>query len=272
MGRKSLETAVRNLTFSFHARTALLLRDKPVLALVPVSGGKDSQTCLRLAIERFGRDNVMGLFCDTQFEHPDTYEHVRWMAEHYGVQIVWVSDGSVEEKSLRYGRFPSFASRHCTDELKIRPTRLFAHSLVLAQGFGFEVWYGMRSDESPAREKRYRGKTDDDLYWPHEVIRSKYPKYLGKLGIRFRLPVLRWSRDEIFDYLAGEEHPHYALGFDRVGCFPCLAASDGPKLKAFNSGEFGAEQYRKVIRIASIIGKPVFDKDNAGNGCAVCSL
>ena len=152
-----------------------------VKILVPVSGGKDSQACLKLAVNQYGSESVRGLFCDTQFEHPKTYAHIESLRVRYGVQIDSVTGGSVEEKCLKYGRFPGGGARHCTDELKIWMTKRYCKALAEQQG-GFEVWYGMRSDESPERNKRYAGKTDDTLYPPHEVLPKKYPKYLAKMG------------------------------------------------------------------------------------------
>lgn len=57
-----------------------------IKCIVPVSGGKDSQ---------------------------------------YGVEIKTITGGSVEEKVLKYSRFPDGGARHCTDELKIRETKYF---------------------------------------------------------------------------------------------------------------------------------------------------
>lgn len=155
-----------------------------IKCLVPVSGGKDSQACLKLALEYFPREQIRGLFCDTRFEHPLTYAFVFDLMQKYGVEIDFISAGSVEEKCLKYGRFPGGGARHCTDELKIGPTKRYLKALAEKQG-GFEVWYGMRSEESTDRAKRYAGKAPGDLYAPHEVMPSKYPQYLGKLGVAF---------------------------------------------------------------------------------------
>ena len=108
----------------------------------------------------------------------------------------------------------------------------------------------MRSGESHERSKRYEGKTNEELYAPHEVMPSKYPKYLAKLGVMFRLPILDWSYKEVLDLLAGEENPLYKEGFDRVGCFPCLASGDKWKHKAFTHDQFGSQQYIKVMKIS----------------------
>ena len=98
---------------------------KKYLCIVPVSGGKDSQACLKMAVETFAPADVLALFCDTQFEHPKTYAHINSIAELYGVDLKIITGGSVEEKILKYGRFPGGGARHCTDELKIRETRIF---------------------------------------------------------------------------------------------------------------------------------------------------
>jgi 3'-phosphoadenosine 5'-phosphosulfate sulfotransferase (PAPS reductase)/FAD synthetase len=241
--------------------------------LVPISGGKDSQACLELALQLFGVDDVRGLFCDTQFEHPITYSHIDWMRKHYGVQIDRVSGGSVLEKSVKYGRFPGGGARHCTDELKIRETRIYCKAQAEQQG-GFEVWYGMRSKESSERAKRYAGKIPGELYAPHEVMPSKYPKYLAKMGVMFRLPILDWTEEDVLEQLDGRENPLYAAGFPRVGCFPCLASGDRFKEKAFAFDEFGRNQYKVVQIVSEQIGKSVWTskggKERNEQGCMVC--
>jgi 3'-phosphoadenosine 5'-phosphosulfate sulfotransferase (PAPS reductase)/FAD synthetase len=40
------------------------------------------------------------------------------------------------------------------------------------------------------------------------------------------MPILDWTNKQVFDYLDGEHNPLYNAGFDRVGCFPCLASGD----------------------------------------------
>jgi len=174
--------------------------------LVPISGGKDSQACLKLALGHYDKSEVAGLFCDTQFEHPKTYGHVDFIERHYGVVVHRVCAGSVEEKCRKYQRFPGGGSRHCTEELKIVPTKKFCKELAEKQG-GFEVWYGMRSDESNERKARYKSVENSELYPPHEIMPGKYPKYLEKLGVMFRLPILEWSKSDVLEYLEGKHNP-----------------------------------------------------------------
>lgn len=243
---------------------------KLVKILVPLSGGKDSQACLELALNFCSAENVRGLFCDTQFEHPLTYAHIEFMRGFYGIRIDRVSGGSVLDKCIKHGRFPGGGARHCTDELKIRETRIYCKALAEQQG-GFEVWYGMRSAESAAREKRYAGKDTFERYAPHEVMPSKYPKYLARLGVRFVLPVLDWTAREIFDLIGLRANPLYAH-FDRVGCFPCQAAGDAHKEKAYQFDAFGRNQYRIVKIVAEQINKPMFNSKGGQMRDAFCPV
>ena len=254
-----------------------------IKVVVPISGGKDSQACLKLARQQYSSDEVLGLFCDTQWEHPLNYEHIAKLGDLYKVNIHRVTGGSVPEKVLKYQRFPVGGQRFCTDELKIRETKIFLNKFVDENG-PFQVWYGMRGAESHARRVRYQDILDTELYEPNEVLK-KYPKYLGKKGVRFMLPILNWSTEEVFDYLDGEENVLYSMGFDRVGCFPCLAAGDKWKEKSFVFDDFGREQYKKVLWLEKETGKSVFTTQSArnrqnqlelegieGNGCSICSI
>lgn len=245
--------------------------------LVPVSGGKDSQAALKLALQTYRPDEVRGLFCDTKFEHPLTYAHIEKLRTLYGeVQIDTVCGGSVMEKSIKYGRFPGGGARHCTDELKIRETRIYCKALAEQQG-GFEVWYGMRTKESAERAKRYAGKVCDELYAPHKVMPSKYPQYLAKMGVMFRLCILDWTEAEVLHFLDGEENPLYRAGFPRVGCFPCQASGDVWKEKAYAFDEFGAEQKARVVIVSKQIAKSMWTSKggkerNEAPGCELCAI
>lgn len=246
--------------------------------VVPISGGKDSQACLKIALQHFAPSEILGLFCDTQFEHPLTYLHIEAMRRMYGVVIERISAGSVPEQVLKHKRFPGGGARFCTEELKIVPSKKFYKALAEKQG-GFEVWLGMRLQESTDRKKRYASKVDWELYKPNDVMK-KYPKYLHKLGVMMRLPVLNFSKGAIMKLLNGEQNPLYmpGLDFDRVGCFPCLAAGDAAKEHAFGFDDFGAQQRVIVIQLADAIGKNVFTskggraRNSDFDGCAMCQM
>jgi 3'-phosphoadenosine 5'-phosphosulfate sulfotransferase (PAPS reductase)/FAD synthetase len=128
----------------------------------------------------------------------------------------------------------------------------------------------MRSSESKARAIRYSSIIDSDIYQPHEIFPKKYPKRLGALGVRFRLPVLNWSSCEVKALIFPNANPLYSEGFDRVGCFPCLASGPNVKAKAYRHDSFGHSQSARVISIASVIGKDPMSGD--GQTCGVCLI
>ncbi len=260
-------------------KLSLKLENK-IAIVVPVSGGKDSQACLKLALENYHKNEVIGLFCDTGFEHPLTYRHIDAMSEKYDVYIEKLSNnGNVESKCLKYNRFPSGTARFCTDQLKIQPSKKF-YKLLSSENGGFEVWYGVRSAESHQRAKRYAGKIASEVYPISEYMKI-YPKYLDKAGVVVRLPIIDWSTADVLSYLNGEQNPLYSHGFDRVGCFPCLASGDKWKEKAFEFDETGAKHKEIAMKISLATGKSVWNskggkernesKDNA-NGCSFCSM
>lgn len=228
-----------------------------IRVVVPVSGGKDSQSCLKLATMMYKPDEILGLFCDTEFEHPLTYQHIEDMKSLYGVQIVRVNNGSVYDRIYKYGRFPTDQARFCTDELKIQIGKQFYSMLARLQG-GFEIWYGMRLEESKQREKRYEHIHPHKLYSAQEALGKKYPKYLDTLGVKVKLPIVWLNDEDVFDLLNGEENPLYSKGFERVGCFPCLASGDTWKEKAFALDEIGKQRRIDVLNIGRDIRKNIF--------------
>jgi len=249
--------------------------------VVPISGGKDSQACLKLALEEYDKHEVMGLFCDTQFEHPLTYIHIQWMREFYGVNIERLCAGSVEEVVKKFKTFPTSKFRMCTSNLKIQPSKKFYKSFAEKQG-GFQVWLGMRSDESNDRKIRYQDKISNDLFAPHDFGKA-FPKYLEKMEVMFRLPILDWTTIEVLDYLEGEKNPLYSQGSKRVGCFPCLASSDTNKEHAFNFDEFGKLQFEKVKEWNKFTNNEIFtsksgtmrnneNQSDIFKGCSWCSM
>lgn len=94
------------------------------------------------------------------------------------------------------------------------------------------------------------------------------------MGVRFRLPLVDWTTDQVKDYVGRESLNPLYEDFDRVGCFPCLAAGDEYKEKAFAYDDFGREQKRKVIMIGQQIGKSIWTSKGGKkrNECAICTF
>jgi len=239
------------------------------MIVVPISGGKDSQACLKLA--KLTGDTVVGMFNDTKFEHPLTYSHIDRIERLYDVEIFRINEGSsVESEIEHWRRFPGMQHRFCTKNLKVRPSKRWYEQFAIDNG-PFEVWVGVRKDESVARSKRYIGCVGHELVEPHDFM-SEYPKRMAKNGIMFRLPIIDWSEQDVFEFLNGEENPLYSHGFNRVGCFPCLAAGDKQMTTAFNHDQFGRDQWRRVQFLQDKIGAKALRSDVESNGCSICSI
>lgn len=195
--------------------------------IVPVSGGKDSQVCLSLALKAGGPIRVVHQ--NTGFDHPLTYAQLKRTAKFYKVKIEHTINefGGMFGFLKRAGYFPNSAARGCTQRLKQEP---FAR-WMLANNFtvdNCEIWFGMRSDESAERSNKYGDIGPGDTFHLSDVSAFYGNGWRKTLGlIECRLPVVAYSTEQIFKYLADEGSPVnglYARGHHRVGCYPCLLA------------------------------------------------
>lgn len=192
-----------------------------------VSGGKDSTAIYCLMVEYFGK-NFIPIFADTGNEHPVTVNYVRNLHTMAGGPEVIIVKGDFSEKlnkkgkeasgnpfldmMLWKGRAPSTKAQFCTEWVKLWPMLLY-----LEKHYQIEEWImysGIRQGESLARETKYKNPFTWNSYFDCEYI----------------LPVLYQTEQGIFDFLESKgvpPNPLYALGYGRVGCFPCIHANKG---------------------------------------------
>lgn len=192
-----------------------------IINIISVSGGKDSTALYCLAFETFGSD-FLPIFADTGHEHPVTLNYVRNM--HLMLpgapKIVWVkSDFTDKLKSknieasgnpfldlcLWKGRVPSAKAQFCTEWLKLKPIRDY-----LELNHALDEWLmftGIRAEESDRRAKKH--PFGWNTWFDCEEC----------------LPLLYEPLQAVFDIIKKHgvpPNPLYALGFKRVGCFPCI--------------------------------------------------
>jgi len=146
------------------------------------------------------------VFMDTGWERPATYEYLRGpLTEKLGPIVEVGRPGGmvqlVRDKKMFAGRI----ARFCTEELKLAPMKAYIqgheHDVVNA--------VGVRAAESLSRAKLTPWEWSSGL--DCEVWR----------------PVLRWTFDDVVAIHrrhALEPNPLYALGAERVGCWPCIFA------------------------------------------------
>lgn len=215
------------------------------VAVVSVSGGKDSTATALLALEQRGRDACRFVFADTGNEHPLTLQYVHdYLPARLGIQIEtvredfaarmarkreyiaahWEADGVPAEHArlamqvlaeptgvpfldlcLWKGRFPSRKAQFCTQELKRRPLDRVLLGL-LADGYAVESWRGIRRDESQNRADAKAAEVAAE-------------------GWRIVHPIVDWTAAQVVQYVlaAGVAlNPLYSQGMGRVGCMPCI--------------------------------------------------
>lgn len=206
--------------------------------IVAFSGGKDSHASLIWAVKQYGADKVEALFCDTGWEHPETYKHIEETTRLLGVRLVTIKsekyDGFVD-MAQKKGRFPSTKARFCTEKLKSEPI----NDYLLSHAEHLLIIQGIRGGESFARSKM----KDQCTYWKYYFEPYGYDKE-GKLKMftyrkkdvvqwtkQFNADILRpvftWTGQQVIDYIIANGHqPNilYSKGFQRVGCFPCIMA------------------------------------------------
>lgn len=221
---------------------------RKVLPVCSVSGGKDSTVLYCLMVEYFGQDFIP-IFADTGHEHPVTINYVKnlhVMAGGPKVQIVsanfgpqlhkkrrrleiesvtkdtvaevreaWRQSQRIKKSGFTFldmclwkGRAPSTKAQFCTEHLKLWPIKFFL--LKYFSDFQWVMYTGIRAGES-ARRSRMVPFSWNDFFDCDSV-----------------LPLLYNSEQDQWEYLESKgvpPNPLYALGYGRVGCFPCIHAN-----------------------------------------------
>lgn len=234
--------------------------------IVGFSGGIDSQAVAGLVLDKYGHDDVILTNSNAGRNEDDlTDEFVEWYSlnVHPVIRCValisdmWITPGFAETKGLDgnaeltftqmikiKGRPPSRKAQFCTEILKLRPQKRWVDEQFEAggqyDGEDYVRYTGLRRDESEARKN-----TPDyefDKYFDCEVFH----------------PIASWTKQSCFDFVRarGEQiNPLYLMGFNRVGCAPCINSS---KADILNWLERRPEMIEKVRRMEAETGRTYF--------------
>lgn len=202
--------------------------------IVGFSGGIDSQACARWVLNRFPAEDVILMNSDAGGnEHPLTTAFVETYSRviHPVVSVtaiyadIWEGDGEAVAHGfdpLAPLDFPSLMDvkrtpptpgkgQYCTEILKLRPQRRWLRAQFGPTGpfagEAFTRYSGKRRDESAKRCDTPFSFWDD--WFDCETF----------------APLMDWTKPMCFAYVRAYHEPMnplYMLGFDRVGCAPCI--------------------------------------------------
>lgn len=214
--------------------------------VISFSGGRTSAYLLHL----FKDDpSAHFVFMDTGAEHPATYQFIKDIVNHWGINLVCLrvvvnpemgKGGSYKQISLnelkqdlepwkemlaKYGA-PAFDMAYCTARMKTEPFEKYCD-----EKFGkgnYERWIGIRADEP----KRLPAEVLEGLGFPIPVkVARQKPgfRYLGEISEFSKDDILDWWEKQPFD-LAITEHLGNCVfcikkGLNKVA----LAAKDEPE-------------------------------------------
>ena len=221
--------------------------------VVSISGGKDSGATYLHALELLDGDFI-AVCADTGNEHPETLEYVERLHERTGgpkVQIIkadFAADLARKKRFLESGKavsrthkpwtqervdavlahgleatglpfldlcrskgmFPSRTPAFCSQRLKRFPL-LMAQQPLLDAGYSVFSWQGIRAEESRRR--------------------SCYPMWEQSPdaeNLTIYRPLMGWTLMDVADIHRRHGlklNPLYGMGFERVGCLPCINSS-----------------------------------------------
>ena len=196
-------------------------KERYVLA---ASGGKDSTAVYCWAVETLGQNGFEAVFMDTDHEHPVTVNYVRNLhamaggpevqfiradfSERLAKKGVEPSGNAFQDMLIVNGRAPAQMTRFCTRQLKMEPMAKWLMATT-PDHLKPVVITGIRAGESVRRSGL--GERSWDGFW----------------GCQLWRPGFNWSEEQVWNILEKKgvpPNPLYALGWSRVGCFPCIMA------------------------------------------------
>lgn len=147
-----------------------------------LSGGKDSVASLLWMINQ-GYKNLDVVFCDTGWEHEETYKYLEYLQERLNFKLTILKskkfDGFID-MARRKTRFPSVKRRFCTSELKSIPMIDYILDEVKDD---FIVVQGIRGAESESRSKMQAQCNYFKYYLePIETNTTRLEKYTKQLN------------------------------------------------------------------------------------------
>jgi len=213
--------------------------------IVSVSGGKDSTATLLFMLERVKKEDLIIVFIDTKWEADETYEYLNYLERKLDIEIIRIESEGMFNLCIRYGFMPNRVMRFCTENLKIKPFNKWLYENFVSKNIDFILVEGIRRKESKSR-------ADTETFEIKKQTYNRKSFYTKKL-----YPIAYWNKERVFKYIEEKGlkiNPLYKMGFNRVGCMPCIFDR--------KSLIYMPEKYKKRLRelekvVSKKIGKEV---------------
>jgi len=273
-----------------------------MIAVVSVSGGKDSTATLLLALERLPKESIYPVFADTGNEHPVTYDYVRSLGKTLGLEIKWVradfSEWWWQRRDYVRDKWALPSPKKGWPEgvpadIVARVLRVFEKGPTGNAFLDLCIIKG----RFPSRKAQFCtdflkkqpiNKYINDLVVEHGQVeswqgvradesdsRAKLPeRETGEELFAIYRPILRWNVEMVFEQHRKhglEPNPLYKLGMSRVGCMPCINVSKDELLeisKRFPEHIDRISEWEAVVSEASKRGVSTFipSPEDRGDG------
>ncbi|HIT72184.1 MAG TPA: phosphoadenosine phosphosulfate reductase family protein [Candidatus Fimicola cottocaccae] len=200
--------------------------EKPLI--VTTSGGKDSDVCIRLALNAGIPFEVQHNL--TTADAPETVYHVRNTFKR------------LENKGIKCSfNYPTYKGKRATmwnliPQKLLPPTRIMRYCCsVLKEQSGKDrmITTGVRWDESVRRKNTratyelFANKIENKILLNDNDDTRRLFENCQLKAKRIVNPVIDWTNRDIWNYIHSENipmNPLYSCGFDRVGCIGCPMA------------------------------------------------
>jgi 3'-phosphoadenosine 5'-phosphosulfate sulfotransferase (PAPS reductase)/FAD synthetase len=208
---------------------------QPFKVVASISGGKDSGA-MSLWLREQGIEHTR-IFCDTGWEHPDTYAYIRETLEPAIGRIEWLrADITLNEDTeilakmfesrlghysafvrlvLKKMMFPSRQVRFCTEDLKVMPIMRHLAPMAAVAPWMVINAVGIRGSESIARAQLPEWEKSN-----MGTVKRPMPAWTWR-------PLHSWSSEDVVAIHKRHglrPNPLYLRGASRVGCWPCIHA------------------------------------------------